>query len=295
MPENKVTFGLKNVYYAPYTENAGVVTFGTPIPIPGAVELTNEPRGDLSEFYADDMLYYSASNNQGYDGTLSIANIPESFAIYALGEEKDEVNGVLNEIATATGNPYALLFEFDGDAKAVRHVMYSCTANRPTVGSTTRTNTKEPNTNELTFVASPISINGKMMVKTKTTPTTTPEVYNAWYTSVFNAVPDTTVPTVTVSPLDAATAVTISSNVVWTFSKAIREADVTGANFFVTDNTGLEVAGALLISTDKKVVTFDPTASLKALTAYTAVATKNVKDLAGNALAQNSVTNFTTA
>ncbi len=51
----------------------GAIKFGTPIPLPGAVELTFEPRGDLIEFYADDMLYYAASNNQGYDGTLSIA------------------------------------------------------------------------------------------------------------------------------------------------------------------------------------------------------------------------------
>ncbi|MRD10129.1 phage tail protein, partial [Bacillus thuringiensis] len=60
MPENKVSYGLKNVHYVPYNVTDGVVTFKTPIPMPGAVELTNEPRGDLIEFYADDMLYYSA-------------------------------------------------------------------------------------------------------------------------------------------------------------------------------------------------------------------------------------------
>ncbi|WP_245796454.1 Ig-like domain-containing protein [Domibacillus antri] len=106
---------------------------------------------------------------------------------------------------------------------------------------------------------------------------------------------DTVPPTVTVSPADGATAVAVDANIVWTFSEAIRQADVTGANFFVTDNTGVEVAGALTVSTDQTIVTFNPTASLTALTAYTAIATKNIKDLAGNSLAQNSVTNFTTA
>ncbi|OLN21906.1 hypothetical protein BTO30_12470 [Domibacillus antri] len=293
--ENKVTFGLENVHYAPYTENTGVITYDTPIALPGGIELSLEPRGDMVEFYADNMLFYSASNNQGYDGTLSLANIPAQFAIDALGEEKDEVNGVLNEIATAKGKPFALMFEFDGDAKATRHVLYNCTANRPTVASTTKTNTAEPNANELTFVSSPISIDGKMMVKTKTTSTTPLAVYDAWYTSVFNSISDTVPPTVTVSPADGATAVAVDANIVWTFSEAIRQADVTGANFFVTDNTGVEVAGALTVSTDQTIVTFNPTASLTALTAYTAIATKNIKDLAGNSLAQNSVTNFTTA
>ncbi|PGS38485.1 phage tail protein [Bacillus cereus] len=183
--ENKVAFGLKNVYYALYDVTDRVITFKTPIPIPGAVELTFDPRGDLIEFYADDMLYYAASNNQGYDGTLSIATIPEQFAIDALGEQLDETDGVLNELADAKGKPFALLFEFDGDVNATRHVMYNNSASRPTIASKTKTNSAEPNTNELKFVSSPIDINGKRMVKTKTTSKTTQEIYNNWYKEVY--------------------------------------------------------------------------------------------------------------
>lgn len=186
MPENKITFGLKNVHYAPYTVTAGVITYETPTPIPGGVEISIEPRGEMSEFYADDMLYYSASNNQGYDGTLSIANIPEQFAIDALGEEKDETDMVITEKSTSTGKPFALLFEFDGDVKAIRHVLYNCNANRPTIKSSTKTDVKEPNVNELTFVSSPRETDYK--VKTKTTTTTPSNIYDAWYTSVYEKV-----------------------------------------------------------------------------------------------------------
>jgi phi13 family phage major tail protein len=183
--ENKVQFGLKNVHYATFEEKNGVVTFETPTPLPGGVELTFEPRGDLIEFYADDMLYYAASNNQGYDGTLSIASIPEKFAIDALGEQLDEVDGVLNELADAKGKSFALLFEFDGDKKATRHVMYNCSASRPTLASKTKTNSAEPNTNELKFVASPINLNGKRVVKTKTTSNTTQAIYDGWNNEVY--------------------------------------------------------------------------------------------------------------
>ncbi|MGR3774584.1 major tail protein [Bacillus paramycoides] len=185
MNENKVAFGLKNVHYALYDIKDGVVTFSTPIRLPGAVELTFDPRGDLIEFYADDMLYYAASNNQGYDGTLSIASIPEKFAIDALGEQLDEVDGVLNELADAKGKSFALLFEFDGDKKATRHVMYNCSASRPTLASKTKTNSAEPNTNELKFVSSPIELNEKRVVKTKTTSTTTQAIYDGWYNEVY--------------------------------------------------------------------------------------------------------------
>lgn len=187
MPENKVSYGLKNVHYVPYKVTDGVVTFKTPIPMPGAVELTNEPRGDLIEFYADDMLYYSADNNQGYEGTLNIATIPEQFAIDALGEQLDETDGVLNELADAKGQPFALLFEFDGDVKATRHVMYNCSASRPNISSKSKTNSAEPNTNELKFVASPLILasGGRPMVKTKTTAKTTQAIYDNWYKEVY--------------------------------------------------------------------------------------------------------------
>ncbi|MEB4843612.1 phage tail protein, partial [Paenibacillus jamilae] len=35
MNENKVTFGLKNVHYVPFDIKDFLVTFGTPIPLPG--------------------------------------------------------------------------------------------------------------------------------------------------------------------------------------------------------------------------------------------------------------------
>lgn len=78
-----------------------------------------------------------------------------------------------------------MLFEFDGDVKATRHIMYNCTANRPTVNSTTKTDSVEPNANELTFIASPLQINGRPVVKTKSTDKTTDEIYNTWYETVY--------------------------------------------------------------------------------------------------------------
>lgn len=184
---NKITFGLRNVHYAPFTVAAGVVTYETPLPLPGGIEISLEPRGDMVEFYADDMLYYSASNNQGYDGTLSLANITEEFLIAALGEVKDAEDMVLTESANSVGKPFALMFEFAGDVKAVRHVMYNCTANRPTVASSTKTASAEPNANELTFVASPRD--GDYAVKTKTTSTTPTPIYDAWYANVYEKSP----------------------------------------------------------------------------------------------------------
>lgn len=186
MPENKVEYGLSNVYYAPYTVGAdGEPIFATPIPIPGAVSMTGDPVGESTKFYADNMVYYVANSNQGYDATLSIALIPQQFAIDALGEELDEEDGVINEIADAQGKPFALLFQFEGDQKATRHVMYNCTANRPSLSGQTKEEGTEISPNELTITAAPIKIADKTFVKTKTTSKTTEAIYNSWFDQVY--------------------------------------------------------------------------------------------------------------
>lgn len=184
MSENKITYGIKNVHYAKITVGTdGTITYATPVPLPGATEISLAAKGDMVEFYADDILYYSASNNQGYDGKLTLANIPQAFAIDILGEENDTTDNVITEKANATGSYFALMFEFAGDAKAIRHVMYYCSASRPDLKSSTE---PDPNKVELDFKASARPTD--YAVKTKTTTTTTDAIYNAWYTKVYEKV-----------------------------------------------------------------------------------------------------------
>ena len=93
---NKVKFGLKNCHYAKATldPDTNDVTFGTPVAIPGAVNLSLDPEGDTEPFYADDMVYYTTVANNGYSGDLEIALIPDSFRKDILKETEDS-NGVL--------------------------------------------------------------------------------------------------------------------------------------------------------------------------------------------------------
>jgi phi13 family phage major tail protein len=184
MPENKVIYGLKNAHYAVISEDVeGVETYGTPISLKGAVEITLEPKGEQSDFYADDTLFHTTTSNQGYETTLTIANISNEFRIDVLGEISIATDNVLTENANAKPNKIAFMFEFDGDQKAVRHVLYNCTVARPSLTSATKTETAEPSTQELTLVAAPRTIDG--VVKRSTTSETPDTVYNGWYTAVY--------------------------------------------------------------------------------------------------------------
>lgn len=182
--ENKVEFGLRNAYYAPITESEdGNISYGTPVRIPGAVSLTIEPSGDLIRFKADDVDYYTNPNNQGYEGNLNLARVTDKFREDILGETLTK-GGVLVENADAQTKRFALLFEFQGDKKAIRHVLYYCSANRPTEASQTKDG-GDPNTTDLSIVASPRPDNS--IVKAKTTPGVTDAIYNAWYTEVYES------------------------------------------------------------------------------------------------------------
>ena len=69
---NKIRYGLKNVYVAKATvSETNVVSYGTPVAIPGAVSLSLDTEGDVNPFYADNIVYYRSVNNNGYSGTTS--------------------------------------------------------------------------------------------------------------------------------------------------------------------------------------------------------------------------------
>ena len=183
---NKVKYNLKNVHAAKLTETVveGVTnySYATPQAIPGAVSITLDAEGDSSPFYADGIVYFRTYANNGYSGDLEIALIPEWFRTEILKETLD-TNGVLVEKADNTESvKFALLFEFDGDERAIRHVMYNCSASRPSIESSTKEETIEPGTETLSLTADPREDG---LVKSRTGDTTSAETYANWYDEVY--------------------------------------------------------------------------------------------------------------
>lgn len=185
---DKVKFNLKNVHYALQTvSTTGEIGYSTPVPIKGAVSTELSPKGNTYTFYADGIEYYKTDTNGGYDGTLEVANLPESFYKDVLNEELDD-NKNLVEKTGAQLVKFALGFQVDGDEKGSKFWFYGGTCTRPNVKGKTNEEGVEVQTDTLNVSFAP-EMDGN--VKIKSTSETSTSVLDGWFTAVVMPAPAT--------------------------------------------------------------------------------------------------------
>ena len=181
---NKYHYDLTNVYVAELTKDDAETgaTFGTPERVKGAVSMDLSPQGEITKFRADASDYIVTESNNGYEGDITFAMVPDWFRQKYLGNTLSEKDKVMTENSYSETKKFALLFEFLYDKKHRRHVLYSCIATRPNIKGENKENPKEPDTEAMKLTASPL-LNGD--VKSSTTDETPDSVYNAWNTAVW--------------------------------------------------------------------------------------------------------------
>lgn len=181
---NKIKYGLCNVYYAKGALGVdNTVNYATPVKLSGGVSLSLKPVGDSNSFYADNIEYYNVITNNGYDGELELAILPDEFRKDILKEVLHTDNVLYEDSSIVTGENFALMFQFEGDVKARRHVLYWCSAQRPEMSGSTKSDKTEPQTEKLTFTARPSP--ETLFTKASTTEATEASVYNNWFTNVY--------------------------------------------------------------------------------------------------------------
>lgn len=178
--KNKITYGISNVHVFPITstDESGVPTYDSKvISMPGATELSLDAEGSSDPFYADDVVYYQGVVNNGYSGSVTLADIPEDFLTVVMKEIKSE-GGTFFEDASVEPLEFAMAFEFKGDQKKRRHLFYRCKATRPSLESKTKEDSIEPNTHELEIVVMPRLDNNIVKARCEEGDTD----YSTWYT-----------------------------------------------------------------------------------------------------------------
>lgn len=158
MANNKITYGLKNVYYSVAKENeSGVWTFATPVKLPGAQEFSNDIIGGSTNVNADDTTIATLNSLSGRTLTLKLTELTDEFKVDVLGYKK-LTNGNLVEITNAEPTTFALGFEIQGDVKARRVWFYLCSVSPISEASKTKTDSVEVNAITLNITARPIAI-----------------------------------------------------------------------------------------------------------------------------------------
>ena len=176
---DKVKFGIKNVHIFPMLTDAP--TYDLVIPVPGAVSLSLNAQGEINKFYADNIVYYQTSANNGYDGDLEIAMIPDEVWEKIFNYVKNTDN-VYTENASKNVVPFAMTFEEEGDQSGTKFVLYNCTATRPSRSFATIEETKTPTTQTISISAAPLK-DGNVMAMTSAD--TTVKVLQEWHDEVY--------------------------------------------------------------------------------------------------------------
>lgn len=181
---NKITYGLKNVYYATVTETQAddgiTVKYATPVRMPGAASLSMPKSSEKTAIAADDDSEYAVVyENKGYEGEVVLYNVPDSYLTDCLGMRVEGDTIVENK--EDTPSPHALLFEFDGDVQKRRHIFYRCMATNPDIASQTKGNGINVNQVTLKLTASPAKDTGDIK---RTCKQSDSEVYTKWFTAV---------------------------------------------------------------------------------------------------------------
>ena len=186
MAENKVRFGLKNVYYSKLTEGS-TNAFATPVAVPGAVSMTLDSNVSNGNFFADNITYFKTFSNNGYTGTLEMAMIPEAMLkdIFGMTLGSDKI---LYEASDVKPAPFALMFQIEGDQQEELNVLYRVIpTSKPSAGSQTVEENIEPVTQSFDFEALPL-VTGvaaqKGLIKGRTTTETATSIRSAWFSSV---------------------------------------------------------------------------------------------------------------
>lgn len=186
-----VRYGISNAHYALYTEGTGGAagTYATPVPMPGATQLTLTPQGNTWTFYADDIAYETGSSNTGYELSVTIAVFGDQAKVDLLGYATDS-NGVVYEPADAEPKSCAFLWEFGGSKVKKRGLLYNVKFTRPTMTGNTKTDSVDPDTDEITGVAigRDLTIDNATVNVIKasvTNETATATQFNGWFSAVY--------------------------------------------------------------------------------------------------------------
>ena len=173
---NTIRYGLKNCYYCVKGEE-------TPKRLPGAVNLSLTADIDvITKKTATGIEFPIAVNDNGYDGSLEIATIPETFASDILGIYRDENNVLCRRKQQL--KMFALLFEISGTEK-IRYSLQNCYCIIPDLESSTIADKPEVNTSKINIKVIPCPCDTEKAIIKQIKEKDNPTIFKDWFNKIY--------------------------------------------------------------------------------------------------------------
>lgn len=169
---NKVEFGISNLYVGTYSVGTtGTVTMGTPYHQAGAVSFAPDENSDKTDFYADNVIYWSGYSGGTFEGDLEVAKFDDTFKKQFLGYIEKASDGGLAVVKNAVKPNVYIAFQVEGDAESRRVIMYNCSLGGITREYATIEEPKEPATETIAVTVAGDNKTGISMVSYNKTTT----------------------------------------------------------------------------------------------------------------------------
>lgn len=290
-----VTIGVRNPYVA-IMNNPDVdeKDYATPVKLAKAVALKLSPKVNSATLYADDGPAETASVIGEIDVELETDKLTTDKQALILGNKKDS-NGVLISSTDDTPPYLALGFQIPTTGGDKFTWLYKGKFEQMDEDLKTQGEKIDYQTPKIkaTFLKRACDNRWKSSV-VEGDPGVPQSVIDNWFKAVYEGAADLSALAVTVIPADKATAVLATSNITFTFNRAIKADTVNAMAAFLMKADGSTIATTISVDSTNKVVTLHPTANLASGT-YIAVCTTGIKDISNLSLVQNSITTFTVA
>lgn len=151
MAKNKVMFGVSNLHVGLYTvEDDGAVTLGTPVKVPGTVNISLEAESEENAFYADNIKYWTGYSDNGYTGEIENALFDDEFKTTFMNYVALDDGGIA-QIKGQQNKTVYFMFQGDGDQENRRMICYNVALGQITREYATTEDSIEPQTATLPF------------------------------------------------------------------------------------------------------------------------------------------------